>query len=142
MITGQKGIDLIKHFEGEKLKAYLCPANVPTIGVGSTYYEDGSKVKIGDIITAERSTNLLKNTVRIFELIVNRNLTRTVTQNQFDALVSFCFNCGSSETLFKLVNENSPLLGEWWKNHYITGGGVKLKGLIIRRAAEYELYTR
>ena len=64
-----------------------------------------------------------------------------LTQNQFDALVSFCWNCGSSETLFKLVNENSPEAVQWWKTHYIKGGGKVLNGLVKRRAEEAELYN-
>lgn len=67
MRTSQIGKDLIKFFEGEKLTAYVCPAGVPTIGVGSTFYEDGAKVKIGDKITKERSAQLFTNTLKPFE---------------------------------------------------------------------------
>ena len=66
----QIGIDLIRFFEGEKLTAYKCPANVFTIGIGSTFYEDGTKVKSGDVITKERSAELLLNTLIPFEAIV------------------------------------------------------------------------
>lgn len=140
MKTSQIGIDLIKFFEGEKLKAYLCPAGIWTIGIGSTFYESGLKVKQGDYISKERSSELLLNTLIPFENIVNSSLKIKVSQNQFDALVSHDFNCGKSGTLYKLVNSKSTLLRDWWETHYITGNGIKLKGLQNRRKAETKLY--
>ena len=140
MKTSQTGRDLIKFFEGEKLKAYKCPAGLFTIGIGSTFYEDGSKVKLGDIITKERSAQLFTNTLIPFEKIVNAGAKRVLKQQEFDALVSHAFNCGKSETLYKLVNAKSPDLKAWWENHYITGAGIPLKGLVNRRKAETKLY--
>ena len=140
MKTSQIGIDLIKFFEGEKLTAYKCPAGIFTIGIGSTFYEDGSKIKQGDTITKERSAELLLKTLIPFEKIVNSSLKIVLKQNQFDALISHCFNCGKSNTLFKMVNENSPLLKIWWETHYVMGAGKILKGLQNRRKAETKIY--
>ena len=138
----QIGIDLIRFFEGEKLTAYKCPANVWTIGVGSTFYEDGSKVKSGDVITKQRSSELLLNTLIPFEKIVNTKVTIEIEPQQFDALVSHTFNTGGSNTLFQLVNQKAPdaEIKAWFETRYIMGGGVVLAGLVKRRKAEAKLY--
>jgi lysozyme len=142
MNIGIEGINLIKQFEGCKLKAYKCPAGINTIGFGNTYYEDGKKVQLGDVITQQRAEDLLKNLVVKYEAIVNKNVKIQLTQNQFDALVSFAWNCGTSETLFRLVNLKSTDLRNWWQTHYITGGGKTLKGLVNRRKAESDLFFK
>ena len=138
----QIGIDLIRFFEGEKLTAYKCPANVFTIGYGSTFYEDGTKVKAGDVITKERSAELLLNTGIPFEAIVNTKVTVEIKPQQFDALVSHTFNTGGSNTLFRLVNQKAPddEIRAWFETRYIMGGGVVLAGLVKRRKAEAKLY--
>jgi len=141
MRTGQKGIDLIKKYEGCKLTSYLCPAMKWTIGWGNTHYEDGSDVKDGDTITQERADELLLNLLPKYEATVNKYIKRPLNQNEFDALVSFCWNCGSSETLFRLVNAYDDKTVEWWKTHYIKGGGKVLSGLVKRRKEESELYN-
>ena len=142
MKTSSKGVELIKKYEGCKLNAYRCPANVPTIGYGNTYYEDGSKVKMGDKITIERANQLLLNLLPKYEQTVVTHLKVELTQNQFDALVCFCWNCGFSDTLFKMINEKqSPqVIYNWWIAHYITGGCGILKGLIDRRKDEATLF--
>lgn len=140
MKTGIKGIELIKKFEGCKLTAYKCPAGLMTIGWGNTYYSNGSKVKVGDKITQAQADELLLTLLPKYEKTVNNNIKVALTQNQFDALVSFCWNCGSSNTLFSKVNLNASDLIEWWQMHYVTGGGKKLAGLVKRRKAESELY--
>jgi lysozyme len=142
MTPSNNCIALIKHYEGCELKAYKCPANIPTIGYGSTFYENGAKVKMGDKITQEWADALLMNVLPKFQNIVNKNIKVSLKQNEFDALVSFCFNCGSSETLFNMINNKSPLasITEWWRTHYIKGGGVELEGLKNRRASEAHLF--
>lgn len=140
MVTGNKGRELIKSFEGCELEAYLDVKGVPTIGWGNTYYEDGSLVKIEDKIDQERADRLFDNLLPRYERTVKNNITRELNQNEFDALVSFCWNCGSSETLFRMVNEKNPDTVEWWKTHYITSGGKVYQGLIRRRIAESNLY--
>ena len=142
MTTSQRGIALIKQFEGLKLNAYLCSANVPTIGYGNTYYPNGVKVKLGDKISQEQAEELLKDILKKFEAIVNRKLKVKVSQNQFDALVSHTYNTGGSDTLFRLINNgaNDTEVRTWIESRYITANGVKLKGLIRRRKAESDLY--
>ena len=141
-----KGLDLIKSFEGLRLNAYLCSANVPTIGYGSTYYANDQKVKMGDKITKEQAEILLRKTVRDFEQNVNALLNTTpVNQNQFDALVSFAFNLGTGalakSTLLKLVkaNPNDVAISREF-DKWVNAGGKKVKGLVLRRKKEAELY--
>lgn len=141
MKTSNTGINLIKKYEGCELESYLCPAGKWTIGYGNTYYEDGTLVKEGDTITQQRAEELLLNLVPKYEGQVNNNISRELKQNEFDALVSFVWNCWYSETLFKLVNENSPEAANWWKTHYIKAGGKVLNGLVKRRKEEAELYS-
>ena len=143
-----KGFELIKFFEGFRFTAYLCDANVATIGYGSTYYANDQKVKMGDKITKEQAEILLRKTVRDFEQNVNALLNGVqVNQNQFDALVSFAFNLGTAalakSTLLKLVkaNPNDPAIsrefGKW-----VNAGGKKVNGLVTRRQKEAELYFK
>ncbi len=140
-----KGIELIKSFEGLKLVAYVCPANVCTIGYGTIRYPNGNKVKIGDICTLEQAESYLRNDLIQFESSVDALCVDSLNANQFSALVSFCYNLGAgnlkSSTLLKKVNRNpndktiSQEFKKWNK-----GGGVVLNGLIKRREAESNLY--
>ena len=142
----KQGIELIKKFEGLKLKPYLCSAGVPTIGYGNTFYENGVKVKLSDPeISQERADQLLAFTLTSFEKYVDSFCRDDISQQQFDALVSFCFNLGpnnlKASTLLKKVNAN-PIdesirleFGKWTK-----AGGKVLKGLVTRRNAEADLY--
>lgn len=143
-----EGINLIKRFEGLRLKPYRCSAGVPTIGYGNTFYEDGTKVKMTDPeISEERATQLLKNSLSSFERYVDSYCIDTITQNQFDALVSFCYNLGpanlKSSTLLKKVNINpndETIRTEFLK--WVKAGGKTLKGLVTRRTAEADLYFK
>ncbi len=147
----EKGLDLIKKFEGCKLDAYLCPSGVPTIGWGATYYKDGRKVKLGDKITQQEADDLLKWQVENkyemqVKLLLGENLNATLPELSRDALTSFAFNCGTGalakSTLLKRVKENKNDLikinTEF--NKWVKGGGKVLPGLVKRRAAEFELY--
>ena len=143
MKTSQIGINLIKHFEGFKAKPYLCPAKIPTIGYGATFYKDGKKVTLQDKpITEEGAEELLKLILKSFESIVMRKIKIPLKQCQFDALVSHTYNTGGSDTIFKLVNQNAPdeQIRKWFTTKYITGGGKRLQGLVNRRNAEAKLY--
>jgi lysozyme len=142
MKIGIRGLALIKKYEGCKLQAYLCPSGIPTIGMGNTFYKDGSKIKLGDKITQQQAEDLLMDLLPQFEAIVNKNIKIDLTQYQFDALVSFAWNCGKSETLFRLVNSKSKDLKQWWQTNYTTGGGKVLKGLVNRRKEESELFFK
>ena len=97
---------------------------------------------MGDKITQERADALLMNILPKFQDTVNRNIKVGLRQCEFDALVGFCFNCGSSETLFKMINEKDDIhnITNWWRTHYITGGDVILSGLVKRRASEAYLF--
>lgn len=142
MKTSEIGIKLIKKYEGCKLKAYLCPAGIPTIGYGNTTYENGSKVKINDVITQERANELFLNLLPYYERVVNMHIKRELNQNEFDALVSFCWNCGSSIRLFMLVNKSDVSTYKWWTTNYIKGGGKVLPGLVKRRKEEADLFIK
>lgn len=141
-----KGLDLIKSFEGLRLKPYLCSANVPTIGYGNTFYENKAKVTLKDpAITEQRAIELLAWSLKGFEQYVDSYCVDAITQNQFDALVSFCYNLGpanlKSSTLLKKVNANPndpTIRAEFLK--WNKAGGRALAGLTRRRTAEADLY--
>ena len=142
----QRGLDLIKQFEGLKLKPYLCPANIATIGFGNTYYPDGTKVKLTDpAITSQKAEELLKFLVQSYEKGVDSFCRDDINQNQFDALTSFAYNVGlgnlQKSTLIKKVNLNpaDPSIRlEFMK--WNKGAGKVLAGLTRRRQAEADLY--
>lgn len=146
--VSKDAIELIKRFEGFCAQPYLCPANVPTIGYGATFYEYGAKVKLTDpAITEERASQLLQHVLVTFEKHVDSYTRDDITQSQFDALVCFAYNVGvgalKSSTLLKLVNGNpaNPLI----KNEFLKwnkAAGKALKGLTKRREAEAELYFK
>lgn len=143
---GAKGLDLIKSFEGLRLKPYLCSAGVPTIGYGNTFYENKKKVTLKDpAITEQRAVELLAWSLSGFEQYVDSFCIDTISQNQFDALVSFCYNLGpanlKSSTLLKKVNANPndpTIRAEFLK--WNKAGGRALAGLTRRRTAEADLY--
>jgi lysozyme len=144
MKISEEGKDLIKLFEGVRLKAYKCSAGVPTIGFGNTYYPNGDKVKMGDTITLEEARDLFDDLIVRYERIVNSKLKVDVKQNEFDALVSHTYNTGGSTTLFKLVNmeANKEKIKDWFLTKYITANGKVLQGLKNRRLKEWELYNK
>ena len=144
MRISEEGKDLIKLFEGCRLKAYKCSAGVPTIGYGNTYYPNGEKVKMGDVITLEQARELFDDLIVRYERIVESKLKVDVKQNEFDALVSHTYNTGGSTTLFKLVNMEAPKekIKNWFTTKYITANGKMLQGLVNRRLKEWELYNK
>ena len=144
MKTSEIGKDLIKKFEGVRLKAYRCSADVPTIGFGNTFYEDGTKVEMNDNITLERARELFDMLLPRYEKIVLKKINVQMKQNEFDALVSHTYNTGGSSTLFRLINEKADKedIKNWWLNKYTTANGKKLKGLVERRKQEYDLYEK
>jgi len=146
--TGTAGIELIKKFEGFMSKPYKCPAGIPTIGYGATFYTNGKKVTMSDkAITEAEATALLVSMLSKFEQYVDSYCIDTITQNQFDALVSFCYNLGpgnlKSSTLLKKVNANpndEAIRAEFMK--WTKAGGKTLKGLVTRRTAAADLYFK
>jgi lysozyme len=146
MKSSSNGIRLIQEFEGLRLTSYLCSAGVATIGYGATYYQDGSKVKLGQTITRDQADQLLKDHLKEFEGSVLGLLNTTkVNQNQFDALVSFCFNLGAgnlakSQLLrFVKANPKDPKIAAEFLKWNRAGGEVS-RGLVRRRKKEAELY--
>jgi len=109
MKLSQHGEKLIKSFEGLRLTAYRDVAGVWTIGYGSTCYHDGRSVKPGDKLTSEvQASAIFVNTLGQYENAVNSYVKAPLTQNQFDALVSFTYNEGThalkESTLLKKLN--------------------------------------
>ena len=96
MRASTQGVELIKHYEGLRLKPYTCPAGIATSGYGSTQYPDGRKVTLVDRpLTEDEADSLLASTLVPFERDVTRLVTVEITQGMFDALVSFVFNLGT-----------------------------------------------
>lgn len=135
------GWELIRQFEGCKLKAYVCPAGVLTVGFGST----GPHVKPGMTITQDQADELLRSDLRRFEDYVADNCGKT-TDNQFAALVSFCFNVGEgnlrTSTLRRLHLAGDYAGAQAQFARWTRGGGKVLPGLVKRRAAEAALYAK
>ncbi len=138
---GDAGMDLLKHFEGCELVAYRCPANVWTIGYGST----GPHVREGMVITQQEADDLKRRDLVRFERAVAKNAGKC-SQNEFDAMVCLAFNIGIGGFLKSSVlrhhkagrkRKAADSFLMWNK-----GGGRVLRGLTRRRKAERELYLR
>lgn len=149
MKISKAGIDLIKQFEGCYLNAYLCPANVWTIGIGHTGSVDGVAIHSGMKITQSKAEQLLADYLeKKYEPAV-RNLDVELNQNQYDALVSFCYNLGPG--IFKGNLLNAIKAKNWqsvadqillYDKARVNGVLQPLKGLTRRRKAEAELFLK
>lgn len=136
MKINEKGLELIKSFEGCKLTAYKCPAGVLTIGYGHT----GADVKEGQKITQKKADALLVKDVERFEKMVNAYKKKYKwTQNEFNALVSFAFNIGNIDQLTKYGKRNKGQIADAILLYNKAGGKV-LSGLVKRRKAEHDLF--
>jgi lysozyme len=147
MEVKKAGRDLIKQFEGCKLKAYKCPAGLWTISWGLTFYPDGTKVKEGDVITQQQAEDYFNAIVDAFAKQVDVLVKSNVTANNFSAIVSFAFNVGMGNfrrsTLLRKVNANPKdpsIRAEFMK--WTRANNVVLKGLVRRREAEAKLYEQ
>lgn len=147
MKLNKEGADLIKEFEGCKLKAYQCSAKKWTIGFGNTFYEDGSPVLPGHAITQDKANKLFELIADEFASKVAKLVPSHIAPNQFGALVSFAYNCGivnlQKSTLLKKVNANPndlTIRAEFLK--WNKAGGKVLTGLTRRREAESNLYFK
>lgn len=138
MQTSQNGIDLIKSFEGCRLTAYKPVAAEQYYTIGYGHY--GPDVKKGQTITQAQAEALLKTDLTRYEGYVKQYAKFSMNQNQFDALVSFCYNCGvgSLQTLVK--NRPPATVAEKMLLYNKGAGGVVLSGLTKRRQAERELF--
>ncbi len=137
--TSDEGVSLIKRWEGCRTNAYLCPANVWTIGYGHT-----GNVKPGDMVSHLDAEELLKKDLVRFEQAVTRYVRVPLTQNQFDALVSFSFNVGTEalrkSTLVRYLNQGKYKTAALQLHRWVHAGGRKLPGLIRRREDEYKMF--
>jgi len=137
---GQRGLDLIKQFEGWYPEPYLCPANKWTIGYGHLITPEETFTHI----TMEEGEDLLELDVNEAELGVETLVKVPLNQNQFDALVSFVFNLGSgnlsASTLLKKLNAGDYKGAADEFPRWIFAAGKKLLGLIARRDAERTLF--
>lgn len=152
LTVSNKGINLIKQFEGCRLEAYKCPAGVWTIGYGTTNADKaileavlgkGVTIKKGLKITQKQAEALLKKSVaKKYDSKVNKYFKKyKFNQNQFDALVSFAYNIGSIDGLTAngtrtIAQISSKILA------YDKAGGKVLPGLTRRRKAEKALFDK
>ena len=151
MGVSAKALNLIKSFEGEKLKAYRDTGNIWTIGFGSVYNHDaGRKVVEGDIIDKETALRWLRLDAGKFAAGVKKLVKVPINQNQLDSLTSFAYNLGlgalQNSTLLRKLNAGSPKTEvaaeflKWNKGRNSAGILVELPGLTRRREAEKELF--
>lgn len=153
--TNAAGLELIKRFEGTgpmkggKHQSYLCPAGYWTIGYGSTYLADGTKVsKSTKPITTQEADQLLVDTIGTYEDAVRRSIKVELNVNQFSALVCFVYNLGEANfkasTLVKKLNmrdyAGAAEQFKLWDKARVNGNLVSLRGLTIRRNAERQLF--
>lgn len=148
MKISDNGLRLISESEGIVLRAYKDPAvgwDLPTIGVGTTIYPNGTKVKQGDTITKEQAFEYLRHDTDKFAQGIDKLVTVSLNQNQIDALISFTYNVGlgnlKSSTLLKKINSKAScneIQAEFRK--WSRANGLVLKGLQIRREKEARLY--
>ena len=140
------GLVGIMQYEGYKSAAYIpVPGDVPTIGHGTTRYEDGSAVKLGDRVTPERAQVLLRNDASTFERAVKRCAPVPMYPYEYDAFVSLAYNIGEDafckSSLARKLNAGDYAgacreILRWDKFK-----GQPLRGLTIRRQAEYQQCT-
>lgn len=154
MQTSLKAIELIKHHEGVRFRPYLCPARLHTVGVGHVLYPEQGKLPLdrrGDYalldkdnrqFSKEEVDGILRNDLARFERGVAQYCPVSLSQGQFDALVSFSFNVGLG-TLQRSTLRQKILRGDAAEDEflrYTIGGGKVLKGLVNRRNDERALY--
>ena len=150
MSPDQKCYDFIKSWEGFKTNAYQDSAGIWTIGYGSIMYQDNSPVKHGDVVTQQKAEALIEWEVNMKSKTVNvATANVNLTQNQYNALVSFAYNAGSgallSSTLLKQVKANPSDPGIktsflMWDKAHVNGALVEVPGLKNRRTSEANLY--
>lgn len=139
------GLNLIKLFEGLELRAYDDGIGVWTIGYGTIKYPNGVRVKKGDTCTEAQATEYMRNDLKTFISDVNRLVTKKINQNQFDALVSFIYNLGTtnfaSSTLLKKLNSGDFTGAALEFRRWNKAGGKVMNGLTRRREAEANLFN-
>ncbi len=139
MRTSKNGIEMIKKFEGLRLRAYKCPAGVYTIGYGHT-----GSIAPNMKISKETAEKFLIDDLKKFENHVNEINVKykyRFNQNEFDSLVSFAFNIGNIRQLTANGTRKKSVIAEKMLL-YNKAGGVTLKGLVNRRKAEHDLFVK
>ena len=150
MNPSEKVITLLKSIEKKALKPYLCPAGVPTISYGVTYYEDGRPVKLTDpTISEARCEQLFMNTIKKYVNCVNEVIRKPMTQQQFDAFFLMCYNCGThafsrpAKVALYFNAGDMAEVKEWWPESFVTSkntGSLKVTGLVNRRKCEWDIF--
>ena len=139
MNTSAEGIALIKKFEGCELEAYQCSAGVWTIGYGHT-----KDVEEGDTISKDQAEEMLVEELHEYENYINEYVNVALSQNQFDALVSWVYNLGpanlKASTMLKVLNDGKYEDVPYQMKRWNKAGGKVLDGLVRRREAEALLY--
>lgn len=139
--TSASGLALIKRHEGFRPTAYKCPGGVWTIGYGHT-----RNVSEGDTTTLAQANDWLAEDIQSAEKAVLRYVTVPLTQNQFDALVSFTFNLGAGalaeSTLLRKLNDGGYDVAANEFPRWVKAKGRVQAGLVARRAEERELFLR
>ena len=143
--TSQRCIDLIKQSEGFRDRMYLDAAGLPTIGYGTLIDSTKEEYLKTAVITEADGEAMLKIDLINIEKGINNLVTSRINQNQFDALVSFCYNIGlgnfKKSTLLKKINTNPTdpnIMAEFQK--WTRASGKVFPGLVIRRQKESDLY--
>lgn len=142
MRTSQRGVDLIKEFEGYSERVYMCAGGKYTIGYGHT-----RGVEPGDTCTREQAEEYLRLDLIDAEETIEALINVPLSQNQFDALVSLVYNIGSgnfySSTIRRVINckisDPEEYRRAWMM--WVKSKGNVLKGLVRRREAEYKLFS-
>lgn len=146
MKTSKNGINLIKQFEGCRLKAYKCPAGIWTIGYGHTGYVNGKSITTNTTITPLMAETLLAIDLQKFEYCINTKVKNPLTQSAFDSLVSFVFNIGigafEKSTMLKLLNEGKYNLAANQFDRWVYVNGKVSNGLRNRRKKEKALFLQ
>lgn len=138
MKTSQRGIDLIKQFEGFRAQAYKCLPTEKYFTIGYGHY--GPDVRFGQVITQAQGEDMLRQDVERFERAVNKyQYDYEFTQNQFDALVSFAYNIGSIDQLTANGTRTKAEIAEKMLL-YVNSGGARIEGLVRRRKMEHDLF--
>lgn len=139
----EKGLGIIKKFEGFSPTVYICPAGYPTIGYGHVV-KPHEREQFANGITPEQAEALLLQDVQTAEQAVLRLITVPLKHGQFAALVSFTFNLGAGalqrSTLRRKVNRGNDEAVPAEFRKWVWAGGRKLEGLVRRREAEVHLY--
>lgn len=139
MKISENGINLIKQFEGCVLHAYKCVPSEEYYTIGYGHY--GADVRADQTITQETAESMLRDDIKRYETLVNIYQERySFNQNEYDAMVSFCYNIGSLDQLTQNGKRSKKEIADAMLLYIHDAGGNELEGLINRRKAERDLF--